>query len=841
MSTSLDGGSVALVKSWLSTSFAHEQYLPYHVPGIVSVLSQQKCIDSLGHNENANLLRKKWCARLSSLLQSKDARVRWSAVVLIHSTVSQSWECVLEYGATWSRLLVAILNKPEAPATLNSTMIAIATLFNAAFGHASLTREFVTPNLAPFLTFCFRIAENGKCSDTLYTCLYKVILHHPTTFRPFKSRMQNMCIETLENPSTSKKLKEKAAVCYAELYRCGGKANFADNWKRELSVVIREFHAALDYLFQFVEEPTAKANIRPEELVFPVITGHYEEKAQQALDRCSNMLLIIQSYLSSSTEKRVSIPVESLYGLVQRLYGVQLTSPVLSPQEQSLHSLLFAVLPTVHSMANKLCKLLLTVSPAACLIQLADLLDGLNDCLIAEHSNVQVFCSAIDLLSLFLKKTNANIAFRHFENPLTLVLNRLHSTLEGGFASESGKMASKDNDARQPSKKRKTAVNEHSSDALLDVNAFTLKLEEKVMKCCVEFIISVLTFASELPRMLRSNIDLLLLQLTFSNPPASVLVLLHQALMSSVASVGDVQAVILPHAQQLLSGRFGVVHPSPLVNQKATLLLTELENFVHPRFPPLQKRLELSSEESAFTANFAPVSFHKPGEASPAEHDFAATSSSLQVSETLQDQAMQEDRTEIISSVLETNKSTVISRHASPEMAHEFDMHETEEEVNTESVVTPDTRSSLSSANSASTNLNSDKTTAVEKIRTEETVQTVTEVTTTTTTVDTVESVKATTAETAVTSPNPDTNAVTEEVEKGQGETVINQNAMEVDAVPSNMADFPPSAQEEIRSAAEAALANPIEDADLEEELDEIPSINLEQSSSSEDEDEDEE
>ncbi|KAL2312214.1 Pre-rRNA-processing protein rix1 [Schizosaccharomyces pombe] len=616
MSDLLERGSLPLVKSWLAITFANEEDLPFQVPQIADILVHQKCIERLGTSENALSVRKNWCTSLTKMLQSKDFRIRWSAIILIHCTISQSWDCLVEHGATWAKLLIALLNRPETPKTLEIAMITVSKMFSSTVGRPAVTRELVTPNLPTFVNNCLRIAESGKCLCTVCSCLYQGIISHSPTFRPFVSSIRNICIKILDGEEVvPSSLQKKAAVLYASLYRCVGKGNFEDYWKQSIISILKEYHLTLDFLFQFVVEPQTYPT-REENLMFPKLKGHYEETYQKALHRCRTLNLILISFLSTKTDKVVLLPINALKDLIQRVYTVQLSLPVKSV-ESSVQALLFMVLPHLHTLVNELTLKLFVVIPPAIILSFDSYLDSLNDCLLSESTHTGVLCSSLKLLSKFLDVTHMNVPLSKYENIVTLVLEYLANSSKG-LASKSIEF-SKNRGHSQ--KKRKTLSESQAGDTLMSSEESHQLYDSDVMDCCFSFLKSILTHSIALPRLLRTKIDLCTLQISLSNPTSTVLISMHNLLLASILSPGDSQAVILPHAIRIISGPLGLVHPDPLVASHARSSMQTIESLIHPRFPPLQKHLSPSEFENTFESRFEPVSLENQSHISPPQVD----------------------------------------------------------------------------------------------------------------------------------------------------------------------------------------------------------------------------
>ncbi|WBW75239.1 Rix1 complex Armadillo-type fold Rix1 [Schizosaccharomyces osmophilus] len=606
MTDLLEGGSLSLVKSWLSTSFPNEKTLPLQIPVIADILLKQKCIKNLGLSEHGLIVRKNWCTSLTRMLHHKDFRLRWSAIILIDCTISQSYECLIEHGVTWVKLLIQLLNRPELPRTLESAISTVSKIFISSSGKPGITRELVTPNLSSFITACLRVGETGKCLETIFVCLYQILLHHAPTFRPISSSIKKLCIQVLEeNEIIDSPLKKKAAVLYASLYRCQGKGNLSDNWKKDFINTIQEYHVALNFLFNLViEEQTYADAARDEELSFPKIKGHYEECYQMALQRCRNLHLVLMSFLSTKTEKSVSMPVSHLLDLIRRIYAVQLSSSVKSTIESSIQALLFMVLPHLHTLANELSRKLLAVCPSSLMLVLSSMLDYVNDCLLSEATHDGVFCTSLQLISDFLEKMHADIPLPKYENVVALALERITESQNraSGEAVESGP------DQMRATKKRRTLAGSQTGDSLISSVSSGFSMDDRCLTHCFSFLSSVLKNSISLPRMLRTKIDRTILQLVLAKPTPDALTHLHDLLIASILAPGDCQAIILPHALHVLTGPLGIMHASPVVSSHAGQYLKTFEVLLHPRFPPLQKRLPVYEEESAFESRFEPIS-----------------------------------------------------------------------------------------------------------------------------------------------------------------------------------------------------------------------------------------
>lgn len=94
-----------LVSYYLNDEATIHNNLPYIMDTVVtrSLLKDQE------GNEDLIVVRRKWTTRLNSLIQSKQATARWSAIVLIKLTCEQSPSLLFAHIRSWTGQLLGLV------------------------------------------------------------------------------------------------------------------------------------------------------------------------------------------------------------------------------------------------------------------------------------------------------------------------------------------------------------------------------------------------------------------------------------------------------------------------------------------------------------------------------------------------------------------------------------------------------------------------------------------------------------------------------------------------------------------------------------------------------------
>ncbi|KAK9330593.1 rRNA processing/ribosome biogenesis-domain-containing protein [Lipomyces starkeyi] len=345
--------SASQLRSCLTTLLSpnHETLLPRHLGAAAACLGSSAAIKS---SEPQILHRVR--VRLSALLQSHSSQVRLCGAELIYTLVGVDWESLASHGATWIKLLLIILEKRNDNfATLRAVIRALCKLFALTRGKPTLTRELTTPNIPPFATFLLALSSSSGQPDLralpmTLPALLAILRDHPTTFRPFASKLLNNILYPLLNSSSHT---GKAVGCEIELltrklfvsmYLAVPKDHLLE-WRIAILKVVGETHKAISQTFDIIDEDAAYANV-PSGWDSTVDI----QDSFVGILRIEMLLRTLEAFLNTATQSQVQLPISSIVQLVDRLLSLDPENLQFKDTSDRIkQDFILSVLPTVHA------------------------------------------------------------------------------------------------------------------------------------------------------------------------------------------------------------------------------------------------------------------------------------------------------------------------------------------------------------------------------------------------------------------------------------------------------------------------------------------------------------
>ncbi|GAO50074.1 hypothetical protein SAICODRAFT_70258 [Saitoella complicata NRRL Y-17804] len=592
----------SILSSYLPASV--EPTLPTNLPGILETLISQRPLASEARDqeEYAATLHK-WTTRLTSLVQAKSAGVRWAGVCLIKATLEQSWDCVLSHGATWSRLLIAILGRPEPPVLLERTIVTLKALFRLTRGKPALIRDITTPALPGYFASLVALCSNDYLLQTGLGALHETLTEHPTTFRPFAGKLTSVCLAILDGSrQASPKVEMTAAKCFASLYLCAPKNGSADEWRKGLLAVVGEAHVTLDALFRFVDEDRDGIT-NPGGMGMPELPTAHASAVVAGGRRFAVLIKLLEVFLSLGRKMEVRVPVGVLVDLFTRVTDIKFNALLKPATDKNEQGLLFSHLPSLHIATVKFAHTLIRVLAHNFLPHFDSFVTQASGLLQSTTNEElrQAIYEALDACTTLFGAGTSNAKVSN--TPITAILSDLtrlappsaRTPVEDAIAT-----AASGSNTKNP-RKRKAPTSDApaklsgamaSSDALTNPAAFHRIPRTKMLEAALGLLRVCLgqCMPQAISPSLRSSIDRVLLELSTSTTvtiPSSVRVLLHDALVASVLSPSSTQAAILPHVLRVLDS---ASHSTNADLARAKLACVEqLDAVLHTRFPPLRK------------------------------------------------------------------------------------------------------------------------------------------------------------------------------------------------------------------------------------------------------------
>ncbi|KAH0559470.1 hypothetical protein GP486_004016 [Trichoglossum hirsutum] len=398
----------------------------------------------------------RYIVQLSALLNGKSFPARWTAVVLIKTTIELGgWE-LLRNSNVWVRGLLGIFAKPDPPATHGLAIVTLTKIYLLLQPHQTLKREITTPTLPQFIDSCLNLAglrqSSGSRELDIFSPLLPSILdafcallpHHRTLFRPHLSRIGSL-VSPLLAPTPSSSLSDDeqntearvlgavtpqcstaAQRLHVLLSHCAPQNTASEVWVKGLKVTISEVHRTANQVFRAVIEnwePIAgQLPYRPDARTFGNAVSDDGGGAmdlpgwigiQAGTERLIGLLNLLNKYIGGPTAELVSLPLGSVMDVLTRVFS--LTVPLVrgghDPQEAAEFNSeitkeeregLWAGLPQVHVAGMELLAMLVERLGEAFFPMVQGSLDQISWVFNAEGWDADVRMAAYIVLSRIL-------------------------------------------------------------------------------------------------------------------------------------------------------------------------------------------------------------------------------------------------------------------------------------------------------------------------------------------------------------------------------------------------------------------------------------------------------
>jgi pre-rRNA-processing protein RIX1 len=322
-------------------------------------------------------------ARLASLLQDKTAECRFTAVVLVKATIEAGGRAILESCEPWVRGLLAILGRPDPVSSKRLCLLTITRIFHLTRQYPTITREITTPLLPAFVTACVKLGAlhqsrtDGDASprpspylETVLQCMLQLIPHHPSTFRPFASKLHASLVKFIGSQDNTDHISHLAQSVFVALFVCAPKNTGSDEWVKACQMVVSSIHEIADQILRAVTEDWEPSDGSPRQTYLrkafddvPQGTdgGIFDLPPWQGIYPGSRMLIsllhLLETLLRGNTSQSVIVPVGIILDLTSRFLYVRV--PAHSKETQTTirfnaeisrdeREELLAILPKIH-------------------------------------------------------------------------------------------------------------------------------------------------------------------------------------------------------------------------------------------------------------------------------------------------------------------------------------------------------------------------------------------------------------------------------------------------------------------------------------------------------------
>lgn len=366
------------------------------------------------NSDAASSSLRKLCTKANALVTSHVAkttalRVGYSLALEIANQTQGSEEYPVEtYGHQWITPILSYLNVTSGQAPLSASVpgeippdadvlqasidLALDHLLSpAAQSRPEYARAVVTPNLPKFAAALVASLENVVKRPNIDVECFGVLVHrivrhlhtHPSTYRPFVSRLHAVTSPLITSQLSSPQVVHLATTLLSALYLTGalatapgkdknlagsvhaGKASQAQLWQATVSAALtstrRAWAACVSTINTGKEESnrTTQKDQLPFE-AFPSDPAQAQDLAEQQLDRLLGSAFdttqsgILLQLLQTPTRKAVPLPLNALVSLSLDMLAVTTETPAKASVETSLHAQQSMRLPTLHLRALRL-------------------------------------------------------------------------------------------------------------------------------------------------------------------------------------------------------------------------------------------------------------------------------------------------------------------------------------------------------------------------------------------------------------------------------------------------------------------------------------------------------
>jgi pre-rRNA-processing protein RIX1 len=392
---------------------------------------------SAGKNDDLALQIHKLKARISSLLQDRSAEGRFTAVILVKATVEAGGREILESCEPWVRGLLAILSKSDPVSSKRLCLLAITRIFSLTQQYPTLIREITTPLLPSFITACMKLgALQPPTSDqppqnrlspyleTVLQCMLHLIPGHPSTFRPFASKLHTSLTGFIGGQSTPDHITRLSQSIFVTLHFCAPKNTASDVWLNACTAVVSSAHGIGDQILRAVIEDweTSGSGLRqtPSRKAFDEVPHSVEndplklppwEGIYQGSRVLSSLLQLLEEFSHSQTFQPVNLPLGLILDLTSRLLYIRVpentkesqTSIRFNPEiGQEEREELLAILPDIHQSTLKLLSSLVEANGLSVLPASSSMIDQCLWVFGSENSNESIRLRSYELLDHLL-------------------------------------------------------------------------------------------------------------------------------------------------------------------------------------------------------------------------------------------------------------------------------------------------------------------------------------------------------------------------------------------------------------------------------------------------------
>ncbi|KAG8532225.1 uncharacterized protein KY384_003866 [Bacidia gigantensis] len=410
---------------------------------------------STRNNAEETVLIHQFKTQVSAFLQGKTNNGKFTAIVLIKTLVEAAGHDVLHETIPWVRHLLVLFKRPGPKSTKKLTIITLTRIFLLTQGQATLIRELTTPSLPDFIAACISLTKvpgvnvsyydaGGGLINTVLQAFVQLISHHPAVFRPFSPQIQTLVGPLLaptipkdfsrhNNVLSQSSLSANARRLFVLLHLTAPRNACGEAWTSALRQTMLSLHRTADLVFRALVEDgqQGRGNSSSSRNVASLNQEVADESPEPlpllgwaginaGIARLNGLILLIQSFLSTSTSTTVNILVSDILGVLDRV--TSMTAPrsdkdrrVRTEISRDERESLFMSLPSLHISTINALSTFVTRLQHQCLPVAQTILTQILWIFQEEQSDPELRLSSYNAVADVVSLLGASIAKSNFQ------------------------------------------------------------------------------------------------------------------------------------------------------------------------------------------------------------------------------------------------------------------------------------------------------------------------------------------------------------------------------------------------------------------------------------------
>ncbi|KAK6463646.1 ribosome export protein [Scheffersomyces coipomensis] len=534
-------------------------------------------------------------SRTLNLARSPNLYNKWAGTSLIR-VLGDNFTILSQEGVNFFSQLMKNLesyNETIDIKILNTTVDTLNHLCDNIRGKPTLTREILTPRLAPIITLYMEKLHYNPY--LLIKSLHKLIKLHPTTFRPFGNKLRARLLEFLNLndfitfPDKLKKIIFKTLASLPIIEKTEPEVK----WENDVKHIVSELRSVMVVYGEFLNlnddsqlkklvEKIASTGSDDKLLTDLSIDVNDPKSIFQISARVELLLGLLEAYLSTKTSYGVRVPLGLVLIAIEIVcsINVRFTSFRNDIRDNNIKNIVTSTILLNHLNAIKTLKHITLVYRGSLLPHFLNIVAFLETLIPFKNKKIDVdhilnnemvyrelISSLTSLLSLISNLGDSSTLLRFIDVALILVEPRVLDQ-----EATANKKVNQNNGGSKKQRKKNNSQSTPLSDILSHQHLFSQSIPSLTIKIVRQFFNSVIPIVSLPPTQHYKLMRYLIIETVnakyYNNEniiPEDLVVLLRNAVLFP----GYEKVSLLPIISSLLSN-------DPLISV-----------FINPRFPPL--------------------------------------------------------------------------------------------------------------------------------------------------------------------------------------------------------------------------------------------------------------